>query len=246
MTSQSNQANRLTQVSRRQDWPNSRPRDAATLIIVDTSESEPRVLMGRRHDAHVFLPGKFVFPGGRISPADSRLRTRDDLDPVVMRKLLFDMKGKPSPDRARGLALTAVRETFEETGLLIGRPRGQNSSTRSPLWRDFLGQGVTPSLAGMRFIARAITPPRRPRRFDTRFFFTTHEAIASSVEIENRELLDLHWLTFPKAQALDLPTITQVVLDELQSHLRGGRLPPKDAPVPYYYMRHGRFERQLI
>ena len=246
MTSQKNKAARLTQVPRRQDWPNSRPQDAATLIIVDRRESEPRVLMGRRHDAHVFLPGKFVFPGGRISPADSRLRTSDDLDPVVMRKLLVDMKGKESRERARALALTAVRETFEETGVLIGKPRGRNSSTRSPMWREFLEQGVSPSLAGLRFVARAITPPRRPRRFDTRFFCTTHEAIAGSVETDNRELLDLHWLTFQKAQALDLPTITQVVLEELYSHLRAGRLPPKDAPVPYYFMRHGRFERQLI
>lgn len=246
MTSQSDHANRLNNVMRRQDWPNSRPRDAATLIIVDRRESEPRVLMGRRHDAHVFLPGKFVFPGGRISPADSRLRASDDLDPVVMRKLLVDMKGRGSRDRARALALTAVRETFEETGLLIGKPRGQNSSTRSPMWREFLDHGVIPSLAGLRFIARAITPPRRSRRFDTRFFCTNHEAIASCVETDSRELLDLHWLTFEKAQALDLPTITQVVLDQLQSHLRAGRLPPMDAPVPYYFMRHGQFERRLI
>jgi 8-oxo-dGTP pyrophosphatase MutT (NUDIX family) len=246
MTSQADQPTRLTQGVRQQDAPNSRPRDAATLIIVDTSESKPRVLMGRRHDAHVFMPGKFVFPGGRISPADGRLRTEDDLDPLVMQKLLIDMKGKRSPDRARGLALTAVRETFEETGLLIGKPRERNSSTRSPLWRGFLDQGVIPSLAEMRFIARAITPPRLRRRFDTRFFCTTHEAISSSVEIENRELLDLHWLTFEKAKMLDLPTITQVVLEGLLANLRGERLPPKDAPVPYYYMRRGRFEQHLI
>jgi len=246
MTSQNDQAERLNNAVRRQDWPNSRPRDAATLIIIDRREGEPRVLMGRRHDAHVFLPGKFVFPGGRISTSDSRLRAGDDLDPLVMRKLLVDMKGRPSRDRARGLALTAIRETFEETGLLIGKLRGENSSTRSPQWREFLDLGVIPSLAGLRFIARAITPPRRPRRFDTRFFCTTHEAIAGSVETDNRELLDLHWLTFSKAHALDLPTITQVILEELQSHLRAGQLPPKDAAVPYYFTRYGRIERRLI
>ena len=81
MTSQNDQAERLNNAVRRQDWPNSRPRDAATLIIIDRREGEPRVLMGRRHDAHVFLPGKFVFPGGRISTSDSRLRAGDDLDP---------------------------------------------------------------------------------------------------------------------------------------------------------------------
>ena len=246
MTPKPSPAERIGPIARRKEWPNCRPRDAATLIIVDDSGKEPLVLMGRRSDKHVFMPGKFVFPGGRISSADSRLRTGDDLNPTVMRKLLVDMKGTESPNRARGIALTALRETFEETGLLIGKPQASAPPTRSPIWRQFHQQGVSPSLAGLRFIARAITPPRRARRYDTRFFCTSREAIAGSIGESDGELLDLHWLTLKDASALDLPPVTQFVLNDLQPYLEAGRLPPRNAPVPYYYARNGFYERRHI
>ena len=51
-------------------YPNVRPKDAATLILLDRTKRVPKVLMGRRHASHVFLPGKFVFPGGRVDPSD--------------------------------------------------------------------------------------------------------------------------------------------------------------------------------
>ena len=239
-------ARRLTDVARRQDYPNSRPRDAATLIIVDDRGPEPKVLMGRRHDRHTFLPGKFVFPGGRIDCADLRLATPVRLAPVTEKKLLVDMKGGANPNRARALGLTALRETFEETGLMIGERTDQPAASRSPAWRDFLREGVNPNLDAMRFIARAITPPRRPRRYDTRFFCVPHTAIAKTIDLEENELLDLHWLSIGETGALDLPMITQIVLEELSGHLARGGLPDPNAPVPYFFMRAGRFQRQLI
>jgi len=63
-------AERLTRSMRDQSFPNLKPRDSATLILVDPSGDVPKVLLGRRHERHRFLPGKFVFPGGRIEPAD--------------------------------------------------------------------------------------------------------------------------------------------------------------------------------
>lgn len=239
-------AARLTEVSRRRDHPNLRPRDAATLIIVDTSGPKAKVLMGRRHERHAFMPGKFVFPGGRVDPADLRLAVAEELHPAVGRKLLIDMKRGPSPSRARALALAALRETYEETGLVIGQRGSVNIATRSSAWRAFLSHGVTPGLAPLRFITRAITPPRRTRRYDTRFFCVGAEAIAHRAESETQELLDLHWLTFAEALELDLPSITQVVLEELAERLSASGLPRPDAPVPYYFMRNGRFERNLI
>lgn len=243
----SDHTHRLTHAVRRQDYPNCRPRDAATLIIVDTKGKAPRVLMGRRHEGHTFLPGKFVFPGGRVDHCDSRLATDDDLHPVVGDKLLVDMKGRASPTRARAMALTALRETFEETGLLIGRKAGSAGATRSPAWRNFLAHGVAPALAPLNFIARAITPPRRPRRYDTRFFCVDAEHIAAETHPQDAELLDHHWLTLPEALALDLPVITQVILEDLRDQLdAAGGLPGPDHEVPYYYMRHGRFFREVI
>jgi 8-oxo-dGTP pyrophosphatase MutT (NUDIX family) len=64
-------AERLTAAERERRWPNVRPKDAATLIIIDRTGRDPKVLMGRRHHGHRFMPGKFVFPGGRIEAGDA-------------------------------------------------------------------------------------------------------------------------------------------------------------------------------
>ena len=78
--------------------------------------------MGRRHERHSFMPGKFVFPGGAVDEADARVRPAVDLEPSTLAKLMLRMRGRPSARRARALAMAAVRETFEETGLILGRP----------------------------------------------------------------------------------------------------------------------------
>src|SRR3989442_9527322 len=53
--------------------PYFRPKDAATLILIDRSSDKPKVLVGKRHDKVVFMPGKYVFPGGRVDKADNRV-----------------------------------------------------------------------------------------------------------------------------------------------------------------------------
>ncbi|MGE3998189.1 MAG: NUDIX hydrolase, partial [Variibacter sp.] len=68
-------AKQLTDAERDQSFPNVRPRDAATLIVLDRTGAEPKVMMGRRHDRHKFMPGKFVFPGGRVEAYDGRMPT---------------------------------------------------------------------------------------------------------------------------------------------------------------------------
>lgn len=242
----SDYAKRLTEVVRNQGHPNCRPRDAATLIIVDQTAREPLILMGKRHERHAFLPGKFVFPGGRVDAGDSKLAVPDRLDPKVEKKLLADMKGNPSAARARAMALAAIRETYEETGLLIGAQTNSTMKSRSPAWRAFAEHNVVPALSSLDFICRAITPPRRPRRYDTRFFCISSEHIAQRENPVDFELLDLHWLTFAKALDLDLPIITRVVLEELQQNLDTGRYPQAGDRVPFYYMRNGVFRRELL
>src|SRR5262245_26483498 len=95
------------------------PKDAATLIIVDRTGTEPKVLLGRRHARHVFLPGKFVFPGGRVDAADSAMPAATSLHPNTERKLLANTRFQTGKD-VLTLALAAIRETFEETGLVVG------------------------------------------------------------------------------------------------------------------------------
>ncbi|MCB1550196.1 MAG: NUDIX hydrolase, partial [Hyphomicrobiaceae bacterium] len=82
-----------------------KPRDAATLIIVDSSSSEPRILFGKRRLDQKFMPGKYVFPGGRVDTCDRFATATDDLTSLDTEKLLVGMKGRVSQTRARALAL---------------------------------------------------------------------------------------------------------------------------------------------
>ncbi len=226
-----------------------RPRDAATLIILRKVDDGHQVLMGRRHEGHKFMPGKFVFPGGRVDRADSRVLPATPLDSVTEGKLLKKMRGTPSPNRARGLAMAAVRETFEETGLIIGQASMAPPRTRSADWRAFAENGAAPALHGVRFIARAITPPKRVRRFDTRFFAVDEEHIQNDphdLSAGSDELLDLHWLSFEAARALDIPQITSIVLTELEARITGKGGIHSDRPVPFYFMRNNAFVREEL
>src|SRR6185436_4148483 len=113
-------AERLTKVERDQTHPNHKPRDAATLIVVDRSGATPKVLLGRRHAGLKFMAGKFVFPGGRMEPGDRNMPVASELDPHAGARLMRSVR-RPSLHKARGLALAAIRETYEETGLLLGK-----------------------------------------------------------------------------------------------------------------------------
>jgi 8-oxo-dGTP pyrophosphatase MutT (NUDIX family) len=223
-----------------------RPRDAATLIIVDTASGEPRVLLGRRRDDLVFMPGRYVFPGGRVDPADRRIAVEHDLAPGNIENLMVDMRGNRSPARARALALAAVRETFEEAGLLIGVPAGRASPPKVRAWQRFFAYGYRPALTQLTFFARAITPPGRPRRYDTRFFCVAADAIAHRATVADGELSELEWHSIEQARALDLPNITRVVLEDLGERIAAGALQKCDVPVPFYHRRNGNFHRDLI
>ena len=214
-----------------------RPRDAATLIIVRSDGKYPKILMGQRAAGHKFMPNKFVFPGGKVDVGDGRLRPPLDLHPAVMERLA---KGC-SPARARALAMAAIRETYEETGLVLGEPDTPTLKTRSPHWREFLKFDVNPRLDSLHFIARAITPPYRTRRFDARFFMADAELIQGDVHEAPQgsgELLGIHWVSLKDAQALELPNITRVVLGEVERRLKEGHNPEDKGP--FVYFRHGK------
>jgi 8-oxo-dGTP pyrophosphatase MutT (NUDIX family) len=222
------------------------PRDAATLIVVDTSGGEPRVLLGRRRPDLAFMPGRYVFPGGRVDRSDRHVAVEDDLAPRNIENLMVAMKGNRSPARARALALAAVRETFEEAGLLIGTPGGGAAPPKAGAWRKFFALGYRPALARLTFFARAITPPGRPRRYDTRFFCVAADAVAHRVAAGDGELSDLEWHSIEQARGLDLPNITRVVLEDLGERIVAGALHKCDVPVPFYHRRNGNFHRDLI
>jgi 8-oxo-dGTP pyrophosphatase MutT (NUDIX family) len=222
------------------------PKDAATLIIIDRMEDEPKVLLGRRHARHVFLPGKFVFPGGRVDVTDRAMQAVMPLHSDTERKLLADTKFQSGKD-AQALALAAIRETFEETGLVIGAEVTSKGSVPPGPWSKFVKTGFYPDPSLLQFIARAITPPGFARRFDARFFCVEGDAIAHRLENivhPGAELVELTWLPVAAARRLDLPVITGLVLEELQSLLRAGLR--RDLPVPFYDTRDGELTRDLI
>lgn len=223
-----------------------RPRDAATLILVDRTGAQPKILFGRRRDDMKFMPGKYVFPGGRVDRSDRATKSVDELSEHDRTKLLIDMKGGASIAKARALALAAIRETYEEAGIIIGAPNPGEKPPADASWRRFFEQGFMPSLSPLSFFARAITPPGRPRRFDTRFFCADSSAIVFRGQPPDDELSDLVWMGIEEARSLELPPITRVILEDLGDRMRAGPLGAAAAPVPYYFHKAGTFKRQLI
>jgi 8-oxo-dGTP pyrophosphatase MutT (NUDIX family) len=224
-----------------------RPRDAATLIVLDRSAREAMVLMGKRHSSHAFMPGKYVFPGGRVEPEDRRMSAAGALDAHVEAKLNARVP-RPSPGFARAIALAAIRETFEETGLAIG-VAGYGAPEKPPpgAWTRFAATGVYPALDEIDFVVRAITPPGRPRRFDARFLVVDASSIAKRVDgvvHPDAELVDLVWTPLERARELDLPNITRLALADLAEALKSGldRLRPR----PFYRELRGKRLREEL
>jgi len=180
-----------------------RPRDAATLILI---RGRREVMMGQRARGHVFMPDKWVFPGGGVDPGDARLKAAVELTEETAALLRSGGLIRRPP---RAFALAAVRETREEAGLVLGDDQG-------------------PDLSKLQFVARAITPPYRPRRFDARFFLADAEAVLAHDEPQagDEELLHTRWFSLDEAEALDLPSITRFVLKEVRARLDGQPIDP--------------------
>ena len=227
--------------------PYRRPVDAATLMLVDRSGTTPKVLVGRRHDKVVFQPGKIVFPGGRVDTADGRVPVAAPIPTALEANL---MKGSPkiTAGRARALAVAAIREACEETGLCLGRKQDGAAPALSGPWQPFADAGLLPDPSGLFLIARAITPPGRVRRYDTRFFTADASAIAHRVEgvvHADAELVELVWVELGSKPLADLHRMTQNVLNDLEKRLATGAL-RHDAEVPFYRAYGGTMHRDVL
>ncbi|MEM6461039.1 MAG: NUDIX domain-containing protein [Pseudomonadota bacterium] len=220
-----------------------RPKDAATLILIDRSSAEPALLMGKRHTAHAFMPDTYVFPGGRRDPHDGRVPVSDRLHPEVERRLLNKMASPAHSRRARALAVAAIRETYEEVGVFIGGP---GKASRQPNWQPFAERNIAPRLSPLRYVARAVTPPRQNRRFDTRFFACFRDEVGEVEAEASMELLDLKWVSLSDAARINMPQITRAVITELTIELENDPSLPFGRPVPFYQARHGRFVREIL
>ncbi len=214
-----------------------RPRDAATLILLRHGGGEPQVLLGQRHGKHAFMPNRYVFPGGRVDRHDHLVRPASQLRPEVKTRL----ERAATPSRAKALAIAAVRETYEETGLMLGAPlaNGARPPGSGATWEAFAERGMGPALDVLDYVFRAVTPPRRPRRFNARFFVTDAKHAVGELRGDG-ELVDLKWVGLREALTLPIPQVTHLVLEMVGEQIKHPSA-NGDRPVPRFQTIHGRF-----
>ena len=211
-------------------------RNAATVVLVRRDGDDPRVLMGQRGKKAAFMPSKFVFPGGALDPQDRDVTPGRALRDEVAGKLAI----RADAELAGALAMTAIRELWEEAGLAVAVPEGPVPDPMPSEWAEFYGAGHRPDAGCLEMIFRAITPPGRPRRFDARFLMADASALtgdADDFSLATDELSHLSWLTIEQARGLDLPFITEVVLAELDARLRE---PDRAREIPFFYTQDGK------
>jgi 8-oxo-dGTP pyrophosphatase MutT (NUDIX family) len=204
-------------------------RNAATVIVLRDRATAPRILMGQRGAAAAFMPNKFVFPGGAVDPADAAVPLAGHIPQPCHARLDEDA----TPGMQHALAAAAVREVWEETGLILGQP-GSWPGEPPADWARFAAQGHVPDASGLRFVFRALTPPGRPRRFDARFFLVDADHVRGDLDDFTHatdELAHLQWIALDEARAFDLPFITEVVLAEVTRQDDPTRAP---ATVPFF------------
>ena len=212
-----------------------RPRDAAGLLLI-RDHGGPEILLGRRRSGARAFPGQYVFPGGLVEAADRQPSGFDETLPMPAAGL--DRRTRKS---LTVFARAALRECFEETGLLvIARHRRAAPHARAsarPVWRAFSERAAAPAFGALLPVARAITPCRYPRRFHSRFFLALlgAEAQVRSADPAGRlagdgELEDLGWVPVAETGRLPLAAANAAVLHEVLSHLLAHH--PTGAPWP--------------
>ena len=202
-----------------------RPKLASTIVLLREVNGQSQILMGKRSARHDFMPSVYVFPGGRVDPCDSYAPALDHPNARTQEILEAAM----TPARARACVLAAVRETYEETSLVLGEEyEDAPNAINDPSWKDFHKAGYLPSLSNIEVFGRAITPPHRNKRFDTWFFLARLDEQAAARPFQNSaELVDTGWFTFVQMKDLDMHRATQMMLEQLEIYL-GYDNPPSD------------------
>ncbi len=211
-----------------------KPTEAAGLVLIRRAAaagSGAEVLLGRRSGRSRFMPGIYVFPGGRVGPGDRR--PSGFAEPLPDQPAGLDQATR---QRLAEFARAALRETYEETGLLLGAadaasaPPPPLGGCGAEVWDAFAAAGVRPGFAGMRLVARAITPTDSPVRFHTRFFLAEGAAATGQIGGDG-ELEDIHWAPLESLPGLPMANITLLVLEEALAHRGGAGGPGRPAPL---------------
>lgn len=210
-----------------------RPRDAASLILLRDGEAGLEVLIGRRGKGARFMPGRYVFPGGRITPDDARPWHGEASAPAEVADRSF-----------LALKRAALRETFEETGLVLGRPAPAHEHGDGGLLaieQAYRALGAAPAPDLLRLVGRAITPTNSPIRFHARFF-VADGSYARGELAPCEELDDLHWHPVAEEPPGAMQNVTRFMLRCAVEAWRGAA--PAEPPLYWHrgdrtLVRHG-------
>lgn len=232
-------------------------RAAATVVMLRDAPGGLEVFMIKRHGLSDVLGGAYVFPGGKVDAGDALLDMDTHLDAPPERLHAVLGEAQLDPLAAAGMYVTALREAFEETGVLYAQGADAAVAARATaLLREGRAFAEVIALLGLRLNASRLTPwsrwitPRQPsvtnKRFDTRFFVAPVPA-GQQASHDNHEATDSVWLA-PRAalqqywdRALELapPQIMSLVhlarhasVDSVLAQARA-RLPPVIQPEPF-------------
>ena len=207
------------------DRPPERPAPAlpaATVVLMRPAQPTLEVLLLRRVHTAGFVPGAFVFPGGRVDPADGAPELAPRIDGLTADQAARRLGVPPDADPpALAYYAAALREAFEETGLLVARDGAGRPVSGMPgdaAFRALLGEvradgarfaaaldrlGCRLDGAVVEYVAHWITPVVEPRRYDTRFFAAAvPRGAGAALSLHEAELSEAVWLT--PAEALEL------------------------------------------
>jgi 8-oxo-dGTP pyrophosphatase MutT (NUDIX family) len=187
------------------------PAPAATLVLLrDRPAGGVECLLMRRHLKSKFAAGDFVFPGGKIEADDIPDDAVDWCRGLEVKAAARRLSLEPAPRTALGFWIGAIRETFEEAGLLLAvDAQGRDVSVDAPRFADYRkachadhrafwtmvrAEGLRLTTDRNVYFARWITPEEQPLRFDTRFFAAPAPA-GQEPTGDDYEMTDLKWLT---------------------------------------------------
>ncbi len=215
-----------------------KPKLASTIVLYTGPKDNPKILMGQRASRHDFMPSVYVFPGGRVDRVDSYA----PYDGGLSSRTSAILESVYSPRRARACVLAAIRETYEETGLMLGQKTKWTKNLTNPSWDQFRQAGITPDLSRIEAFGRAITPSYRHKRFDTWFFIQKFDGNIQAVS-DSHELLNVDWFTFDQIEDLKTHRATEMMLHVLKEYLA------QDRPSPQIFFNHmvrGKFIQRMF
>lgn len=233
----------MTRDAEKRSAPNRPPRDSASLVVYEKRDGRIHVLMGVRSRKHVFYPDALAFPGGAVDPTDWAVPVASPLTAETDRLLRLRPRRPMSARRTVAIAAAAIREAFEEAGILVGGTAPHGACPPRD-WQPFFEQGLAPDLSGLSLFMRAITPPGRARRFDNRFFAVDATRIVRSLSPEDcptEELEQRRFLPLDEALDMNMPRVTKVALHELKDRLSVDGGLAGHRPLPFYRMVSGEF-----